>query len=227
MVVASPAACGPQIDESHWGSIASPAPPTPASSPGQCRMSRDPLRSVARRVRCPGRLGHKHRTPHTAAARRSTSSEREKTKVVTSPCKNEEADRAQRSAIPTAVLPGQECARGRHTHTPSGRHPLVRNAAEKDASPPRQTSSSSSTAAVDPEGQPPLPSLWPPGDQADDRIGSVWMRGLTPRGKDACRALIRLPLLTTWHPSLMPLDRTQNAARARGCWRSSHDGRLT
>ena len=80
MVVASPAACGPQIDESHWGSIASPAPPTPASSPGQCRMSRDPLRSVARRVRCPGRLGHKHRTPHTAAARRSTSSEREKTK---------------------------------------------------------------------------------------------------------------------------------------------------
>jgi hypothetical protein len=226
-ITPSPAACGPQIDESHWGSIASPAPPTPASSPGQCRMSRDPLRSVARRVRCPGRLGHKHRTPHTAAARRSTSSEREKTKVVTSPCKNEEADRAQRSAIPTAVLPGQECARGRHTHTPSGRHPLVRNAAEKDASPPRQTSSSSSTAAVDPEGQPPLPSLWPPGDQADDRIGSVWMRGLTPRGKDACRALIRLPLLTRWHPSLMPLDRTQNAARARGCWRSSHDGRLT
>ena len=54
MVVASPAACGPQIDESHWGSIASPAPPTPASSPGQCRMSRDPLLSVARRVRCPG-----------------------------------------------------------------------------------------------------------------------------------------------------------------------------
>ena len=156
-ITPSPAACGPQIDESHWGSIASPAPPTPASSPGQCRMSRDPLRSVARRVRCPGRLGHKHRTPHTAAARRSTSSEREKTKVVTSPCKNEEADRAQRSAIPTAVLPGQECARGRHTHTPSGRHPLVRNAAEKDASPPRQTSSSSSTADC-PEGQPPLPS---------------------------------------------------------------------
>ena len=54
MVVASPAACWPQIDESHWGSIASPAPPTPASSPGQCRMSRDPLRRVARRVRCPG-----------------------------------------------------------------------------------------------------------------------------------------------------------------------------
>ena len=54
MVVASPAACGPQIDESHWGAIASPAPPTPASSPGQCRSSRDPLLSVARRVRCPG-----------------------------------------------------------------------------------------------------------------------------------------------------------------------------
>ena len=158
--------------------------------------------------------------------RRSTSSEREKPKAVTSSWKNEEADPAQ-SAIPTAVLPGQECARGRHTRAPSGRHPPVRSAAEKDAGPPRQTSSSSSTAAVDPEGQPPLPSLWPPGDQADDRIGSVWMRGLTPRGKDACRALIRLPLLTRWHPSLMPLDRTQNAARARGCWRSSHDGRLT
>ena len=193
MVVASPAACGPQIDESHWGSIASPAPPTPASSPGQCRMSRDPLRSVARRVRCPGRLGHKHRTPHTAAGRRSTSSEREKTKVVTSPCKNEEADRAQRSAIPTAVLPGQECARGRHTHTPSGRHPLVRNAAEKDASPPRQTSSSSSTA--DCSGSRFWRALGPPGDQSGDRLGSVGMRGLTPRGKTRPVPLNRYHLL--------------------------------
>ena len=79
--------------------------------------------------------------------RRSTSSEREKPKAVTSPWKNEEADHAQTSAIPTAALPGQECARGRHTHTPSGRHPLVRNAAEKDASPPRQMSSSAVTGA--------------------------------------------------------------------------------
>ena len=148
----------------------------------------------------------------------------QKPKVVTSPWKNEEADPAQ-SAIPTAVLPGQECARGRHTHTPSGRHPLVRNAAEKDASPPRQTSSSSSTA--DCSGSRFWRALGPPGDQSGDRLGSVGMRGLTPRGKDASGVLIRLPLLTRWHPSLMPLDRTQNAVRARGCWRSSHDGRLT
>ena len=204
MVVASPAACGPQIDESHWGSIASPAPPTPASSPGQCRISRDPLLSVARRVRCPGTTAPPGEmpTPTDGLLRSATSAGRptqllrgdrrvlseKKTKVVTSPCKNEEADRAQRSAIPTAVLPGQECARGRHTHTPSGRHPLVRNAAEKDASPPRQTSSSSSTAAVDPQGQPPLPSLWPPGDQADDRLGSVWMRPHTaPQRRVLCR----------------------------------------
>ena len=163
MVVASPAACGPQIDESHWGSSASPALPTPASSPGQCRSSRDPLLSVARRVRCPGTTAPpgETTTPTDGLLRSATSAGRptqllrgdrrvlseKKTKVVTSPCKNEEADRAQRSAIPTAVLPGQECARGRHTHTPSGRHPLVRNAAEKDASPPRQTSSSAVTGA--------------------------------------------------------------------------------
>ena len=125
----------------------------PASSPGQFRMSRDPLRSVARRVRCPGTTAppSETTTPTDGLLRSATSAGRptqllrgdrrvlseKKPKVVTSPCKNEEA-RAQRSAIPTAVLPGQECARGRHTHTPSGRHPLVRNAAEKDASPPRQ-----------------------------------------------------------------------------------------
>jgi hypothetical protein len=76
----------------------------------------------------------------------------QKPKVVTSPWKNEEADRAQMSAIPTAVLPGQECARGRHTRAPSGSHPLVRTAAEKDASPPCQTSSSSSTAGCPDRG---------------------------------------------------------------------------
>ena len=148
MVVASPAACGPQIDESHWGSIASPAPPTPASSPGQCRMSRDPLLSVARRVRCQGTTAPPSETltPTDGLLRSATSAGRPTQLLrgdrrVLSEKKNKgrhvsvqerrSRPRTQRSAIPTAVLPGQECARGRHTHTPSGRHPLVRSAAEK------------------------------------------------------------------------------------------------
>ena len=107
--------------------------------------------------------------------RRSTSSEREKPKAVTSPWKNEEADRAQTSAIPTAVLPGQECARGRHTHTPSGRHPLVRNAAEKDASPPRQKSSSAVTGAQKSASSP----------SCRARSGGGW--GSVTRRLQACR----------------------------------------
>ena len=216
-ITPSPAACGPQIDESHRGSIASPAPPTPASSPGQCRMSRDPLRSVARRVRCPGRLGHKHRTPHTAAARRSTSSEREKTKVVTSPCKNEEADRAQRSAIPTAVLPGQECARSRHTRAPSGTPPAgPKNAAERDAGPPRQRIQAA--------------PLLRPSTRRDSRLSQACGRQLIKltTGSEACgcetslRSGRRVPCTdsaTTSYvmaPFLMPLDRdTERSPRTR------------
>jgi hypothetical protein len=37
--------------------------------------------------------------------------------------KTKKPDRAQTSVRPTAVLPGQECARGRHTRTPSGTPP--------------------------------------------------------------------------------------------------------
>jgi hypothetical protein len=70
-------------------------------------------------------------------------------------------------------------------------------------------------------------ALGPPGDQSGDRLGSVGMRGLTPRGKDAPCATDSLPLITRF--LLLPLARieTHDAARARGCWRSSHDGQLT
>jgi hypothetical protein len=81
----------------------------------------------------------------------------------------------------------RQCRRGRSTRAASTRaHPAAatrRSEAQSQSarSTPSKNSSSSSTAAVDPQGQPPLPSLWPPVDQADDRIGSVWMRGLTPQ----------------------------------------------
>ena len=57
--------------------------------------------------------------------------------------------------------------------------------------------------------------------------GSVWMQAPTPRGKDAPGALLRVPLITRF--LLLPLARieTHDAARARGCWRSSHDGQPT
>jgi hypothetical protein len=206
-------------------------------------MSRDPLRSVARRVRCPGTTAPPSEmlTPTDGLLRSATSTGRPTQLLrgdrrVLSEKKPKSSRLRARTKKPTAhkgVRYRQPCCRGRSARAAGTRtHPA--DATRWFETPPRKTrvhpvksSSNASTAAVDPEGQPPLPSLWPPGDQADDRIGSVWMRGLTPRGKDACRALIRLPLLTRWHPSLMPLDRTQNAARARGCWRSSHDGRLT
>ena len=203
MVVASPAACGPQIDESHWGSIASPAPPTPASSPGQCRSSRDPLLSVARRVRCPGTTAPpgETTTPTDGLLRSATSAGRPTQLLrgdrrVLSEKKNKgrhvsvqerrSRPRTQRSAIPTAVLPGQECARGRHTRAPSGRHPPVRTAAETDASPPGQTSSSSSTADCPDTGT--AASSEYRGRQVISlrpTRGSGWMQAPTPRGKDA------------------------------------------
>jgi len=64
-------------------------------------------------------------------------------------------------------------------------------------------------------------ALGPTDDQAGDRLGSVGMRGLTPRGKDAPCAAESLPLVTRL--LLLPLARieTHDAARARGCWRSS------
>jgi hypothetical protein len=68
-------------------------------------------------------------------------------------------------------------------------------------------------------------ALGPPGDQSGDRLGSVGMRGLTPRGKDAPCAT---DSLTTCYetPDVARIE-THDAARARGCWRSSHDGQLT
>ena len=65
----------------------------------------------------------------------------------------------------------------------------------------------------------------PPGDQADDRLGSVWKRGLTPRRKGPpCAA----DSLTTYYetPCCYWIE-THDAARACGCWRSSHDGQPT
>jgi hypothetical protein len=113
MVVASPAAGGPQTNESHWGSMASLAPPTPASSPCQRRIALDPLRSTSSDRKKPGPSLHSGKT--------------------------KKPDRAQTSARPTAVLPGQECARSRHTRAPSGTPPAgPKNAAERDAGPPRQ-----------------------------------------------------------------------------------------
>jgi hypothetical protein len=53
---------------------------------------------------------------------------------------------------------------------------------------PRVETAAPLTAVVEPKGQPPLPSLWPPGDQADDRLGSVWMR---PHTVSQRRALCR------------------------------------
>jgi hypothetical protein len=41
-------------------------------------------------------------------------------------------------------------------------------------------------------------ALGPTDDQAGDRLGSVGMRGLTPRGKDAPCAAESLPLVTRW-----------------------------
>ena len=68
-------------------------------------------------------------------------------------------------------------------------------------------------------------ALGPPGDQSGDRLGSVGMRGLTPRGKDAPCAT---DSLTTYYetPCCYWIE-THDAARARGCWRSSHDGQPT
>jgi hypothetical protein len=186
MVVAPPGACGPQTNESHWGSIASPAPPMPASSPGHRRIALDPLllscdaaRVAAQRGRRVRHLrhdrpagcavntnrrvikvGHKRRTPDTAAAQlatRSTSSERKKTKG-----RSLHRGKTKKPTAHKQVRYRQPCCRGRSaraagTRTHPASPPAGPNATEKDADPPRQTSSSSSTAAC-PEGQPPLPS---------------------------------------------------------------------
>ena len=136
MVVASPAACGPQIDESHWGSIASPAPPTPASSPGQCRMSRDPLLSVARRVRCQGTTAPPSETltptdgllrSATSAGRptlllyswrrRSTSSEREKTKGRHFAVEKRRSRPRTKCDTDSRAAGAGVCARPAHAHT--------------------------------------------------------------------------------------------------------------
>ena len=65
----------------------------------------------------------------------------------------------------------------------------------------------------------------PPGDQSGDLLGSVGMRGLTPRGKDAPCATDSLT--TCYETPAATWIETHDAARARGCWRSSHDGQPT
>jgi hypothetical protein len=55
--------------------------------------------------------------------------------------------------------------------------------------------------------------------------GSVWMQASTPRGKDApCAADSATTCYET--PAATWIE-THDAARARGCWRSSHDGQPT
>ena len=59
-------------------------------------------------------------------------------------------------------------------------------------------------------------ALGPPGDQSGDRLGSVGMRGLTPRGKDAPCAADSLTTCYEMACSLMPLDRdTRRGPRTR------------
>ena len=167
MVVASPAACGPQIDESHWGSIASPAPPTPASSPGQCRISRDPWLSGARRVRCPGTTAPpgETTTPTDGLLRSATSAGRPTQLLLSWRRRSTSSERKknQRPSLhrgktknPTThkqVRYRQPCCRGRSARAAGTRaHPAdatrrSEDAAEKDASPPRQKSSSAVTGA--------------------------------------------------------------------------------
>ena len=72
--------------------------------------------------------------------------------------KTKKPDCAQTSARPTAVLLGQECARSRHTRTPSG-------ATRWSETPPRRTQvhpvkiqAAPLLLAAQTEGQPPLPS---------------------------------------------------------------------
>ena len=55
--------------------------------------------------------------------------------------------------------------------------------------------------------------------------GSVWMQAPTPRGKDAPCATDSLT--TCYETPAATWIETHDAARARGCWRSSHDGQLT
>ena len=80
----------------------------------------------------------------------------------------------------------RQCRRGRSTRAASTRaHPAAatrRSEAPSQSarSTPSKNSSSSSTAAVDPQGQPPLPSLWPTVDQADDRLRKRVDAGLPP-----------------------------------------------
>ncbi len=115
----------------------------------------------------------------------------------------------------------RQCRRGRSACAASTRaHPVAATrqseAPSKSArSTPSKNSSSSSTAAVDPQGQPPLPSLWPPGDQADDRLGSVWMWA----SRRSCRRVPCTDSATTSYemaPFLMPLDRdTEHSPRTR------------
>ena len=140
--------------------------------------------------------------------------------------KTKKPDRAQTSARPTAVLPGQECARGRHTRAPSGRHPPVRTAAETDASPPGQTSSSSSTADCPDTGT--AASSEYRGRQVISlrpTRGSVWMQASLRASKTRPVHCFASHLIRWHRPDAT--GSTRNAARARGGLRSPHDGRLT
>ena len=174
MVVASPAACGPQIDESHWGSSASPAPPTPASSPGQCRSSRDPLLSVARRVRCPGTTAppSETTTPTDGLLRSATSAGRPTQLLrgdrrVLSEKKNKGRHvsvQERRSRPRTQVRYRQPCCRGRSARAAGTRaHPA--DATRRSERPLRQTQvprvklqAAPLLRTVQTQGQPLLPS---------------------------------------------------------------------
>ena len=173
MVVASPATCGPQIDESHWGSIASPAPPTPASSPGQCRSSRDPLLSVARRVRCPGTTAPpgETTTPTDGLLRSATSAGRPTQLLrgdrrVLSEKKPKSSRLRARTKKPTThkVRYRQPCCRGRSARAAGTRtHPA--DATRRSERPLRQTQvprvklqAAPLLRTVQTQGQPLLPS---------------------------------------------------------------------
>ncbi len=124
---------------------------------------------------------------------RSTNSERKTPRPSLHRGETKKPDRAQTSARPTAVLPGQECARPAHARTqrtpPAGpRTPLKGtrvHPAKIQAAPLLRPAQGSRFSRA----------LGPTDDQAGDRLGSVGMRGLTPRGKDAPCTADSLPLV--------------------------------
>jgi hypothetical protein len=80
---------------------------------------------------------------------------------------------------------------------------------------PHVETAASLTTIINPKGQTSLPTLWPPGDQADDRLGSVWMRASRRSGR---RVPCTDSATTSYEmaPFRMPLDRdTERSPRTR------------